>query len=79
MRKILLIPLLLPILFRAQTHLSIEEGKVLLTLDEKVLMQSPSEGLWSIASQWEDSWPSQWDHATIDTVIQNGILIRGQG
>lgn len=31
-------------------------------------MESPPEGLWSVASSWEDGWPGTWQHAQISKV-----------
>jgi hypothetical protein len=30
---------------------------------DDVVMASPSEGLWSVATGWRDGWPSNWSHA----------------
>jgi hypothetical protein len=38
----------------------------------RALMQSPAEGLWSVATKWADGWPSQWSHASPDTVTKSG-------
>ncbi len=40
--------------------------------NNKVLMSSPSEGLWSVATGWENGWPSQWQHAQATTVREVG-------
>jgi hypothetical protein len=33
-------------------------------LEEQELLSAPEEGLWSIATGWEDDWPSDWHHAS---------------
>ena len=30
---------------------------------DKVLLRSPTEGLWSVATAWKEGWPSEWHHA----------------
>lgn len=29
---------------------------------ERVLLRSPTEGLWSVATAWQDGWPAAWQH-----------------
>jgi len=38
----------------------------------KTLLSSPREGLWSIATAWEDGWPANWQHAQITGVREIG-------
>ena len=40
--------------------------------NEKTLLSSPLEGLWSIATGWENGWPSNWPHAQISSVKNIG-------
>eukprot|EP00731_Ephydatia_muelleri_P033008 g33008.t1 len=35
-------------------------------------MSSPKEGLWSIATGWENGWPSNWQHAQISEIKEVG-------
>jgi hypothetical protein len=39
---------------------------------ERVLLCSPPEGLWSIASDWRDGWPTEWRHAAAEQMEKNG-------
>jgi len=32
---------------------------------DRVLFQSPEEGLWSVAVGWKDGWPDAWRHANV--------------
>ena len=41
-------------------------------LDGKTVVTSPPEGLWSIASDWQDGWPTGWVHAAPTNVEQAG-------
>jgi len=38
----------------------------------RVLLQAPEEGQWSIAMDWLGDWPSQWQHARIQSVEKVG-------
>lgn len=40
--------------------------------NNKVLLTSPDEGLWSIATSWENNWPAKWLHARITEVKDIG-------
>ena len=37
-----------------------------------VLMRSPAEGLWSVATAWADDWPAEWRHARPESVTNAG-------
>jgi hypothetical protein len=39
---------------------------------ERVLLSSPPEGLWSIASDWRDGWPAEWRHAAPQHMEKSG-------
>lgn len=38
----------------------------------RVMLQSPEEGLWSVATGWKDGWPSDWRQAAPEKVEQAG-------
>jgi hypothetical protein len=46
--------------------------QVQLVCDGQVLAASPAEGVWSVASDWQDQWPAQWKHAGPDQVRREG-------
>lgn len=48
------------------------ERRVELRQRDQVLMHSPDEGLWSVATGWKAAWPSDWHHAKIANVQQVG-------
>ncbi|MHC4366078.1 MAG: hypothetical protein ACYSW8_00520 [Planctomycetota bacterium] len=54
--------------------------RVGLVLDGKNVLTSPPEGLWSIATDWTDSWPSGWVHARATEIERLGdwTILRGQ-
>jgi hypothetical protein len=51
--------------------LKVNENGVVLTV-QGASIQSPSEGLWSIATDWTENWPQDWLHANPEKVEQNG-------
>lgn len=57
---------------RAQTQFTIEAGGPAWKLDGRMLLSAPAEGLWSIATAWENDWPAQWVHATPTSRTQSG-------
>jgi hypothetical protein len=55
-------------------------------LDGDVILSSPPEGLWSIATAWKEDWPADWVHAKPtkiehvgDWTILRGELKTGEG
>ena len=67
----------------AQTKLSIDEGKNYspsFSSNNVTLLESPKEGLWSIASDWKDDWSDNWHHASADSMIKEGewIILYGK-
>jgi hypothetical protein len=46
----------------------------------EVVLQSPVEGLWSIACSWRDGWPADWHHAVPAQTLTQGewTLLRGE-
>ncbi|MEM8890710.1 MAG: hypothetical protein AAGD28_22220 [Bacteroidota bacterium] len=55
-------------LFAQTPQLLLDENTSRLELKENgiKLLQSPAEGLWSIAFDWEDNWPTKWKHAKVE-------------
>ncbi len=39
---------------------------------DDVLLTSPTEGLWSLASDWREGWPADWQHVQPENVSQAG-------
>lgn len=38
----------------------------------RAFLQSPADGLWSVATNWADGWPADWVHASPDKVEREG-------
>ncbi len=51
---------------------TLEHYTVSIARDGKQLLSSPKEGLWSIATGWQNGWPSDWKHAQIMNVANIG-------
>ncbi|MCE5346499.1 MAG: hypothetical protein LLG13_09460 [Bacteroidales bacterium] len=51
-----------------------------LSLNGKTILSPPSDGLWSIATSWKNSWPDDWHHASPTSVEQSGDwqIIKGE-
>jgi hypothetical protein len=57
------------------TALRIVEGEqagIEVLIGEKVMLRSPGEGLWSVATAWKDGWPADWQHARPKKVEKTG-------
>ena len=56
-----------------------EQIQIGISQGNKTLLSSPSEGLWSIATSWENEWPSNWQHVQPDTILKDGkwTILRG--
>ncbi len=51
-----------------------------LKIGNQVLMHTPENQLWSIATKWESGWPSNWLHANSTTVetLDNMNILKGK-
>lgn len=65
----------------AQTmHLDAEPGRAIaVRVGEEVFLESPPEGLWSVATDWSGDWPVGWKHAQPGKVWQEGDWTRASG
>jgi hypothetical protein len=47
---------------------------------ERTFLHSPADGLWSVATNWVDGWPSGWVHASPDKLERSGdwTILSGQ-
>ncbi|ARU42634.1 MAG: hypothetical protein ACK5XS_12875 [Armatimonadota bacterium] len=51
---------------------SFQDGQATLRRGDQVALSSPQEGLWSVATAWEDGWPARWHHAQPTSLTQSG-------
>ncbi|MCP5516865.1 MAG: hypothetical protein H7A45_06355 [Verrucomicrobiales bacterium] len=65
---------------RLAAHAGEGGANVRLLLGETVLLKSPAEGLWSIAMDWQDDWPTGWVHGSPASYEQVGdwTILRGR-
>ena len=56
----------------ARAQFTIEAGLPAWKLEGRTLLSAPAEGLWSIATDWENDWPTRWIHASPTTQRQSG-------
>lgn len=75
--NILLVMNVLPVLGQ---EIKIAEGIVSVHSEKGPVLTSPQEGLWSIATEWKDNWPSNWQHATIQKTTQSDewTIVKGK-
>lgn len=43
-----------------------------ISLNNEVVISCPQEGLWAVASEWENDWPSGWKYANPDSLVTSG-------
>ena len=61
---------------KSDTNFRINEAngtrRIEVVSNAKTIMHSPAEGLWSVATDWQDGWPTAWHHASPDAVTKEG-------
>lgn len=57
--------------FSVLGQLKIEENSPLFVLGDESIITAPGEGLWSIATGWENDWMTDWHHARPTVVKQH--------
>jgi len=57
-----------------------ETYNVKILCEQKTLLTSPPEGLWSIAAGWHEDWPAEWRHVHPDNMERVGdwTILRGK-
>jgi hypothetical protein len=55
------------------------ERPIRLRVGDELLLQSPDEGLWSVATEWTNDWPAQWIHARPSKILRDGDWTRVSG
>ncbi|MBM4094767.1 MAG: hypothetical protein FJ276_35970, partial [Planctomycetes bacterium] len=60
----------------SETHMRVVDAagvpSVEILSGDTVLLMSPPEGLWSIATDWRDGWPTNWRHAQPERASTDG-------
>lgn len=81
MRTVLaLAAIALPLAAADPAGFRVRDGRVEILHAGEALIASPPEGLWSIACDWRDSWPADWNHAVPSATVREGpwTILRGK-
>lgn len=64
----------------AHAQLTFEEGQPLFALGGDIVISTPDEGVWSIATGWEGDWMTDWKHVSPTSVQRHDgwTLLEGQ-
>lgn len=55
---------------QGQAQLKVEDHRPLFVLKNDAIITAPEEGVWSVATGWENDWMTEWIHATPTEVEQ---------
>src|SRR5262249_50273939 len=77
--RLLTLPFLLAAI-AAATDLRIQNGQVQAFACGRRMLASPPEGLWTIACDWRDQWPQDWQNARpgAPETIEDWTIVRGE-
>lgn len=53
-------------------QIALDGNRPVFGVDDKTFISAPDEGLWSVATDWENDWMCDWKHADPQTVERNG-------
>jgi hypothetical protein len=64
----------------AAPEFRVRENRVQILAAGEVVLESPAEGLWTLACDWRDGWPADWQHAASSKVSTRGewTVLRGE-
>ena len=62
-RLFLLIASCVAALTSAYAQFEIVDNRPVFKLDDKSVITAPDEGLWAIATSWQNDWMSRWHYA----------------
>ena len=72
MKRLFLLTLMLCAGLSARAQLSFENMRPVVRLADKSVITTPAEGLWSVATGWQQDWMSGWVHASAKSQEQSG-------
>ncbi|MBR2072785.1 MAG: hypothetical protein IJ976_03865, partial [Alistipes sp.] len=72
MRKTILLIAMLCAGLVARAQLTFENRRPIFTLGERAVIEAPAEGLWSVATGWQQDWMCGWVHANPTEQEQSG-------
>ena len=56
----------------AKVHIGADSNRLSLELDGRTIVTTPEEGVWSVATGWDEGWMCDWHHASAERVEQSG-------
>ena len=56
----------------ANANVILSDNRLVLSVDGRQVVSSPKEGLWSVATGWQDDWMYCWHHASPERVESSG-------
>jgi hypothetical protein len=64
----------------AETRFRVQNSRLQVLAGTEVVAESPAEGLWSIACDWREGWPADWQHSAPAHVANEGewTILRGE-
>ncbi|HBU45709.1 MAG TPA: hypothetical protein DEB36_08090, partial [Porphyromonadaceae bacterium] len=65
---------------QGQAQLKVEDHRPLFVLKNDAIITAPEEGVWSVATGWENDWMTEWVHAAPTEVEQYGewTILKGE-
>ena len=72
MRKTILLITMLCAGLVARAQLTFENSRPVISLDGRSVIEAPAEGLWSVATGWQQDWMCGWVHANPSEQEQSG-------
>ena len=72
MRKTILLIAMLCAGLVARAQLTFENSRPVISLDGRSVIEAPAEGLWSVATGWQQDWMCGWVHANPTSQEQSG-------
>lgn len=56
----------------ANANITFQNNRLVLSVGDKPIVTSPTEGLWSVATGWQDDWMCDWHHTSPERMEQSG-------
>ena len=56
----------------ANANITFQNNRLVLSVGDKPIVTSPTEGLWSVTTGWQDDWMCDWHHASPERMEQSG-------
>lgn len=63
----------------AKSSISFTDSTPQFAIDGRVVVSAPAEGLWSVATGWEENWMCDWHHASREFSEVNERTLKFKG